>query len=152
MLARELTILGYEVILPQIEGEKFIVKGKPDIKAICEDCRSRAMTCDVLVANIDGTDADSGTAVEIGLAVATGIPVVICVRTDFRTDMDKEVGVNGMLVIGDIECVYLPAFVNSLSEIPEAYQYLAISIRNADHAGQWKARCRIMGSRVKQGG
>ncbi len=39
---------------------------------------------DMVVAVIDGTDVDSGTAWEIGYAFANGIPVV-GLRTDFRT-------------------------------------------------------------------
>ena len=38
---------------------------------------------DIVVAVIDGADADSGTAWEMGYAYAHGIPV-IAIRTDFR--------------------------------------------------------------------
>ena len=38
---------------------------------------------DIIVAIIDGADADSGTAWEMGYAFATGKPV-IALRTDFR--------------------------------------------------------------------
>ncbi|HQJ88815.1 MAG TPA: nucleoside 2-deoxyribosyltransferase, partial [Methanoregulaceae archaeon] len=40
-------------------------------------------SADVLVAVIDGADADSGTAWEMGYAAGRGIPVV-ALRTDFR--------------------------------------------------------------------
>jgi nucleoside 2-deoxyribosyltransferase len=39
--------------------------------------------CDIVVAVIDGADADSGTAWEMGYAFAKGKPV-IALRTDFR--------------------------------------------------------------------
>ncbi len=48
---------------------------------------------DVVVAVLDGADADSGTCFEMGFAVARGIPVV-GVRTDFRQSQER--GVNLM--------------------------------------------------------
>ena len=50
--------------------------------------------CDLVVAILDGADADSGTSVEIGYAYANKKPVV-GVRTDFRISEDR--GLNLML-------------------------------------------------------
>ena len=49
---------------------------------------------DVVVAMLDGSDSDSGTALEVGYAMARGKPIV-GVRTDFRKSQDR--GVNLML-------------------------------------------------------
>lgn len=53
------------------------------------------MGADIVVAVLDGSDADSGTAWETGYACAKGIPV-IGVRTDFRLQGDDK-GLNLML-------------------------------------------------------
>ena len=45
--------------------------------------------CDVVVAVLDGTDVDSGTAAEIGYAAGIGKPV-IGYRNDFRLSSDNE--------------------------------------------------------------
>jgi len=45
--------------------------------------------CDLVVAWLDGTDVDSGTAAEMGYATALGKFVVGC-RTDFRISGDNE--------------------------------------------------------------
>lgn len=50
--------------------------------------------CDLVVAILDGADADSGTSAEIGYAYAIKKPVV-GVRTDFRISEDR--GLNLML-------------------------------------------------------
>ena len=50
--------------------------------------------CDVVVAILDGADADSGTCVEIGYAKAKGKPIV-GVRTDLRASEDR--GLNIMV-------------------------------------------------------
>ena len=53
--------------------------------------------CDVVVALLDGTQVDDGTAWEIGYAFAKGKPVV-GIRTDFRNAGDTDHGkVNAMI-------------------------------------------------------
>lgn len=129
---------GYEVILPQEEAVRFFKDGKFDVAAICEDCSEKSATKSVIVANIDGPDADSGTAIEVGIALRSRKvkgdihPIVICVRTDFRTDLEREVGINAMFNLAD-RIVYKPAFVNSFREAEEFYQDLAKEISDAIH-------------------
>ncbi len=146
LLAKELEELGYLVILPQKEAIKFFDGTKFDVVGICEDCRSQSMSRRVVVANIDGTDADSGTSMEVGMAHATAMiakgllmarsvtlpipPVVICFRTDFRTSMEHEVGYNAMFNLAD-KLIYKPAYVNSLEEIATFYKELAQEIDEA---------------------
>lgn len=92
ILTDELRAFGHEVFLPQ--------ENQPDgtLQFVCppsenpppsgaqgifdSDVRGIAW-CEVVVAILDGSDPDSGTAWECGFAYAQSIPV-IGVRTDFR--------------------------------------------------------------------
>ncbi len=133
LLARELERLGYVVVLPQKESLKFHDGSLFDLKKISENCRVELIKSDCIVANIDGSDADSGTAIEIGIGLSAALlcndnkPIVICVRTDFRTDREREIGINGMIALAD-KIIYKPAFVNTLEEIGEFYTNLAREI------------------------
>lgn len=48
-----------------------------------QGCRDALLACDIVVALLDGTQVDDGTAWEIGYACASNIPVV-GIRTDMR--------------------------------------------------------------------
>lgn len=134
LLAQELEKMGYEVILSQKEALKFFDGERFDLRGISEDCKKQSMKNDVVVANIDGPDADSGTAVEVGIALlaasTTSKPKIICVRTDFRTVREQELGINGMFELAD-RVIYMPAFISSLEEITGFYKNLAEKIDNA---------------------
>jgi nucleoside 2-deoxyribosyltransferase len=80
---------GYKVFLPQKECET------KQGRAIYQTCLLGLNWASVVVAILDGADADSGTCWECGYAVASGIPV-IAVRTDFRQSGDTR-GFNAML-------------------------------------------------------
>lgn len=90
-LASKLNSFGYDVFLPQ--AECLNVEG--DAQAVFDKCIDGIDTSDIVLACVDGTDADSGTAFEIGYAYAKGKPVVVY-RTDFRNRADDG-GVNLML-------------------------------------------------------
>ncbi len=81
---------GLPVFLPQSECGTF--SGAEEIFRACLDGINRSK---LLVAILDGPDADSGTCFEAGYAFAKGIPV-IGVRTDFRQCGDDG-GLNLML-------------------------------------------------------
>jgi len=68
--------------LPQVE-----CKGMEFPTEIYHNCKDGVDDCDVIVAVLDGTDVDSGTAWEIGYGVAKG-KKVIGIRTDFRNRGD----------------------------------------------------------------
>jgi len=133
ILGKELCHLDYEVILPQVESGKFIKDGKIDLRAIINDCAKHAMTCDILVANLDGTDADSGTAVEVGIAYGVNwqnddTSLIIGVRTDFRTDIENEIGINGMFHLCD-KIIYKPAYeIKDITTVLTFYRDLAKEI------------------------
>jgi len=87
--SEELNNEGYITFLPQLECKN---KKLTDIFSICKGGIDKA---DVVVAVMDGADADSGTCWECGYAFAKNIPVIL-VRSDFRNSGDTR-GFNAML-------------------------------------------------------
>jgi len=85
-----LRMLGYIVFLPQDE-----CKGLDDSIDIFEKCLAGLDISNVVVAILDGSDADSGTCWEVGYAYAKNKPV-FAIRTDFRQSGDT-FGFNAML-------------------------------------------------------
>lgn len=89
----EKEIDGATVILPQLQAESIL--GDSDFEnKVYRYCREMAETCDVTVALLEGSDADSGTCVEIAFAKKSNRKV-IGIRTDFRTLEDN--GLNIMV-------------------------------------------------------
>jgi nucleoside 2-deoxyribosyltransferase len=82
-IARLLRSYSYEVYLPQETGDTDASRGSEAHKDIFIVNHQALDAADLVVAVIDGADADSGTAWEIGYAFARGIPVY-AIRTDFR--------------------------------------------------------------------
>jgi nucleoside 2-deoxyribosyltransferase/predicted secreted protein len=73
----------FEVYLPQNIGDDYAVREMCEHTRIYEHNKQALHDADLIVAIIDGADADSGTAWEMGYATALGKPV-IALRTDFR--------------------------------------------------------------------
>lgn len=88
---------NYQVFLPQEKCEK---KQGEDIYKTCLLGLQSSM---IVVAILDGADADSGTSWECGYAVSRGIPV-IAVRTDFRLSGDTK-GFNAMLYYSAVRVI-----------------------------------------------
>lgn len=82
-----------EVTLPQ-DVEIEFRDNKPDFAAIFRRNVESIESSDTIVAILDGSDSDSGTAWECGYAYAKGKPVT-GVRTDFRASEDENL--NAML-------------------------------------------------------
>ena len=104
------------VFLPQQECRN---KSNEDIY---QTCLAGLSSASVVVAILDGADADSGTCWECGYAVARDIPV-IAVRTDFRGSGDTK-GFNAMLYFSAFVVIenrenYLEAIADSIQEIIE---------------------------------
>ena len=126
-----------KIILPQIEAKEFFTKdGTFNMVECSKKCAERAVFSDVVLVNLDGPDADSGTALEAGLALYQKIvgattskqpPIVICYRTDFRTDMSRELGINGMFNLAD-KIIYKPAFASTDKEMEKFLDDLAKEI------------------------
>lgn len=73
----------FDVHLPQEAGDDTDMRGKCAQERIFSENKKGIEEADVVVAVIDGADADSGTAWEMGYAYAMNKPV-IAIRTDFR--------------------------------------------------------------------
>lgn len=74
----------YQVMLPQ-DGESEVTNRTA--QSIRDADFELLLNCDVLVANFDGTDLDSGTVVEFCFAKMLDMPAVL-LRTDFRNSGD----------------------------------------------------------------
>lgn len=109
-LIPEIQKLGFEVIdpwkSPASEQMKKVLEmpntNKLDAlravnEQIAEACRIGIDECDGVVAVLDGTDVDSGTAAEIAYAYAKGKPV-IGYRGDFRISSDNEAAVVNIMI------------------------------------------------------
>ena len=73
----------FEVHLPQEAGDDSDTRDIREQERLFLLNKKALEDADIIVAIIDGADADSGTAWEMGYAFATGKPV-IALRTDFR--------------------------------------------------------------------
>ena len=73
----------FEVYLPQEVGDDTHHRGRKAHQDIFRRHIAALGETDIVIAVIDGADADSGTAWEMGYAFANRIPV-IAIRTDFR--------------------------------------------------------------------
>jgi nucleoside 2-deoxyribosyltransferase len=109
--ALEEQLPGAAVILPQDfkYNERF-----NDARAfghIYKCCLEAIDSAQLVLAWLDGPDADSGTSFEVGYAVAKNIPV-IGIRTDFR--LSQERGVNVMLSRACAAFVLRPSFDEDL--------------------------------------
>jgi nucleoside 2-deoxyribosyltransferase/predicted secreted protein len=83
MLAALLEKHLFEVYLPQEAGDDSGTRGDSEQQQLFKKNLQALKDSDIIVAIIEGADADSGTAWEMGYASALGIPI-IALRTDFR--------------------------------------------------------------------
>ena len=130
-LEKALKDLGYDVILPQREALRHFdgkVFNVSDIVESCSNCCSDINN--LFVGNTDGSDSDSGTCVEYGIAISSNKRAIVY-RTDFRTAEEKELGLNAMLKAKKTIFVYEPCFFTELSEVDLFYQKLAKRIDKA---------------------
>lgn len=102
ILAAAIRAAGHEVYLAQ-ENEPG--KRAPEIFAVDV---AGIEWADGIVAIMDGPDADSGTAWEVGYAYGKGKPIVL-VRTDIRSASSGGAGYNAMLAEAATVRVDLPA-------------------------------------------
>jgi nucleoside 2-deoxyribosyltransferase len=73
----------FEVYLPQEAGDDSDTRGGSEQNRLFRKNLEALSESDIVVAIIEGADADSGTSWEMGYAFAAGKPVV-ALRTDFR--------------------------------------------------------------------
>jgi nucleoside 2-deoxyribosyltransferase/predicted secreted protein len=94
-LAKILSGYAMEVYLPQETGDTDITRSHEDIKSIFEDNLRYLEEADLVVAVLEGSDADSGTSWEMGYAYAKN-KKILSLRTDFR-EVGRQETVNLML-------------------------------------------------------
>lgn len=84
-LSRRLEQAGHSVVWPGnlLSDEEIAAAGSGAPDLIFEACRKAIEDCTCVVALLDGTQVDDGTAWEAGYAYARGLPVY-GIRTDFR--------------------------------------------------------------------
>jgi nucleoside 2-deoxyribosyltransferase len=102
-----------QVFLPQRYDKEF--QNEPDCSKRIFECLMGALdNCNVVVAILDGADADSGTSFEMGYAHGRG-KRVIGVRTDFRGSKDH--GLNLMLSNGCSDLVAEPSTTSTIDRL-----------------------------------
>ena len=106
-----------EVVLPQDfrvgrSGASF--NDRRFLKGLFRRCAQAVRDSDVIVALLDGSDADSGVAFEVGYARGLGKPV-LGVRTDYRQLQDR--GLNLMLAQGCTNILCQFSFNESLDDL-----------------------------------
>lgn len=81
----ELQDLGCDVVWPYelFNQAEIAAWGDTASRRIMEGCRDALVSCDLVVALLDGTQVDDGTAWELGFAHAKELPAV-GIRTDAR--------------------------------------------------------------------
>lgn len=87
------------------------------LSALYRQCLEALKQSDLLLARLDGADADSGVAFEVGFARGIGKPV-IGIRTDYRQLQDR--GLNMMLAQGCTEVMCRFSFDERLEPMAEA--------------------------------
>ncbi len=105
---------GATVILPQDFKVSGKYNDKKNYRVLFRKCLEAVERADAVVAVLDGADADSGTAFEVGYAYARRVPVV-GVRTDYRAGQDR--GVNVMLSQAAGRFVFDMAFREDLAAL-----------------------------------
>lgn len=112
-LRDEIKRAGFDVFLPQEDSNN--VYGKNRQKVIFKKNLEAIDSSDVVVAVLDGCDVDSGTAWEIGYALAKG-KTILGLRTDFRT-LGIEGKVNLMIERSLILCTGIKELLNRLKSL-----------------------------------
>lgn len=107
-LFESLKSAGYLVFLPQKECTGLAVD------KIFNKCREGIDSAEIIIAILDGADADSGTCWECGYGYAKGKHIV-AVRTDFRKSGDTD-GYNAMLFFCANKVITGNNFLHSLLE------------------------------------
>ena len=113
-LRDEIKSAGFKVFLPQ-EDSNNIKDERTRQKIIFGKNEAAIQNSDIMVAVLDGTDVDSGTAWEIGYAYALGKPI-LGLRTDFRT-LGIEGTVNLMIERSVILCRNIQELMDRLKNI-----------------------------------
>ncbi len=113
---------GFTVIWPGdlISAADVQAWGNDAARRIMETDRDALLSCDAVVALLDGPQVDDGTAWEIGFACAREIPV-IGIRTDFRQGGDTGTGLVNAMIEGSCQTI-----VRSVKKLVPALRALSL--------------------------
>jgi len=119
-----------EILLPQDAAAGAVKRdGVIDFSRLFQICIQGIAESDVVVANLDGSDSDSGTSFECGYAFAIGKPV-LGVRTDLRASEDR--GLNAMLSQSCADLINFPSTNESTNTLGKLiFQKLEAVVRYA---------------------
>lgn len=109
-----------DVVLPQdfrVGPGEGTYNDRRHLQMVFKHCLEEVRAADIVLALLDGADADSGVAFEVGFARGLGKPV-LGVRTDFRQLQVK--GLNVMLAEGCSEVLCHFSFDENLDHLVEA--------------------------------
>ena len=121
-----------QIFLPQAEADAFLPDSTPDFASIFRRCLEGLDAADVVVAILDGPDADSGTCFECGYAYAKG-KEVIAVRTDIRAGEDE--GLNVMLSRSAATVVRASALQHGAQAVAGLAETIASAVHRHVHCG-----------------
>ena len=128
--ALEKHIPDTEVFLPQDIKFEGAYNRPEHYQHIYDRCLEMVEEADMMVAVLDGADADSGTAYEMGYARALGVPI-IGVRTDYRKSQER--GLNLMLARGCDELLREMSFSEDTEQLArDLVGKIAAAIRRLD--------------------
>jgi len=116
---------GYDSLWP---GDLFAADEKVTARQIMEADRDALLSCDAVVALLDGPQVDDGTAWEIGYAYAKGLPI-IGIRTDFRICSDSGDGKVNAMIQGSVI-----ALCQSEGEVLDVLKTLQHNMIKKNHA------------------
>lgn len=105
-----------QMVLPQRRASA-LARSSSFPKAMFEYCVNAIKSCEIVVAILDGPDADSGTCVEVGYAKAIG-KRVLGIRTDLRASEDR--GLNLMVANICDDLILLACLTASVDDLASA--------------------------------
>lgn len=101
-------------------------------RRIMETDRDALLSCEIVVALLDGPQIDDGTAWEIGFAYGKGIPV-IGIRTDFHKGGETKKGCMNAMIEASILALF-----RSVEELLPALKYFGLHGISASKNIPWR--------------
>lgn len=124
-VAELLESLGHTVFLPQAHEVELRDKEEPLAAAIFRQDWTQVEAADLILANLDGPDPDSGTCWEVGFAYARGKRIV-GYRTDFRQASDLPGTRVNLMLDASVEWLTMPGPTTIETTTAEVLQALRV--------------------------
>jgi nucleoside 2-deoxyribosyltransferase len=114
-----------KIILPQTQAINYMRPEGVDFQGLVHECIRGLDSADLIIAVLDGSDADSGTCWECGYAYAKG-KRVIGVKTDLRGSEDE--GLNAMLRRTCEKVIYYPAIKEDIYSLAKEITSVILNV------------------------